>query len=215
MPNSRQTPSSSSSASRVQSEYSVCSAAMGCAAWARRSVAGAASEMPRWRTLPLPDQPSQRAHRVLDRHRRIDPVDVVEIDRVHAEALQAGLAALRDVFRPAVRAGAAVGEPDVAELGGQDDLVAPAFDGAADQALVRAVAAVGVGGIDEIDAELDRAMDGGDGLGLAGIAVDRRHAHAAETHGAHVEPTQAAALHGHSPNSISLRPSLSTFPAAP
>src|SRR6266568_1239347 len=38
--------------SRVQSEYSVCSAASGCTAWARRIVAGAASDNPMCRTLP-------------------------------------------------------------------------------------------------------------------------------------------------------------------
>jgi len=36
----------------VQSEYSDCTAVTGCTAWARSMVAGAASEMPRKRTLP-------------------------------------------------------------------------------------------------------------------------------------------------------------------
>ena len=43
---------SPSSGSRVHSEYSVCSAAIGCTACARRIVVGAASDRPRKRTLP-------------------------------------------------------------------------------------------------------------------------------------------------------------------
>ena len=47
MPSSRSTGSSSSSGSRLNSEYSYWPAAIGCTACARRTVAGAASEMPR------------------------------------------------------------------------------------------------------------------------------------------------------------------------
>ena len=36
----------------LQSEYSLCSAVIGCTACARRMVSGAASDRPRWRTLP-------------------------------------------------------------------------------------------------------------------------------------------------------------------
>ena len=52
MPSSRQTGSTSSSGSRVHSEYSVWSAVIGCSRWARRMVSGAASESPMKRTLP-------------------------------------------------------------------------------------------------------------------------------------------------------------------
>ncbi len=44
MPSSRSSGSSSASGSRVHREYSVCSAASGCTAWARRIVSGPASE---------------------------------------------------------------------------------------------------------------------------------------------------------------------------
>jgi len=43
---------SSASGSRAQIEYSVCSAEIGCVAYARRIVSGAASDRPRKRTLP-------------------------------------------------------------------------------------------------------------------------------------------------------------------
>src|SRR5207247_11008743 len=47
--------------------------------------------------------------------------------------------------------------------------------------------AVDVGRIEEVDAELERAMDGGDGLGVIAAAVEVGHAHAAEPHGRHDE----------------------------
>ena len=46
MPSSRSVGMISCSGSRDQTEYSVCSAEMGSTAWARRMVAGAASESP-------------------------------------------------------------------------------------------------------------------------------------------------------------------------
>jgi hypothetical protein len=52
IPNSRSKGSSSASGSRVHREYSVCSAATGCTAWARRIVVEPASDSPMWRTLP-------------------------------------------------------------------------------------------------------------------------------------------------------------------
>ena len=67
----------------------------------------------------------------------------------------------------------------VAELGGEDDLVAAAGDRPADQLLV-GERAVHVGGVEEGDAELERAVDRRDRLGLVAGAVELRHAHAAE-----------------------------------
>src|SRR5258708_1628837 len=52
MPSSAQVFRMSPSTSRLNSEYSDCSAAMGCTAYARRSVAALASDNPRKRTLP-------------------------------------------------------------------------------------------------------------------------------------------------------------------
>ena len=51
--------------------------------------------------LPRLDQLGHRADGVLDRRLRIDAVLVVEVDHVHAESLQAGVAALPDVWRVA------------------------------------------------------------------------------------------------------------------
>jgi len=77
---------------------------------------------------------------------------------------------------------ALVGEPLVAELGGQLDVVAAAGDGLADQLLVRE-GAVHVGGVEERHAEVEGPVDGGDRLGLVAAAVELRHAHAAEAEG--------------------------------
>ena len=52
MPSSRSSGSTSSSGSRVHSEYSDCSAVIGCTAWARRIVSAPASDRPMWRILP-------------------------------------------------------------------------------------------------------------------------------------------------------------------
>ena len=49
--------------------------------------------------LALLDEPRHCADRLLDRHRRIDPVLVIEIDDIDAEPLQARLAGLGDIGR--------------------------------------------------------------------------------------------------------------------
>ena len=49
--------------------------------------------------LALLDELGHRADGVLDRRLGIDPVLVVEVDRVHAEALQRRLAGRADVVR--------------------------------------------------------------------------------------------------------------------
>ena len=63
MPSSRTVASTSfSSRSRVHSDHSVCSAVIGCTACALRIVAGDASEMPRWRTLPASTSSASAPH---------------------------------------------------------------------------------------------------------------------------------------------------------
>src|SRR5207244_2790253 len=85
-----------------------------------------------------------------------------------------------------------------AELGGDDDLVAPAADGAPAQ-LVVGVGAVHVGGVEEGDAEVERAVDGGDRLAVVVRAVELRHPHAAEADGGDggTEASELSSLDGH------------------
>ena len=52
MPSSAQVGSTCGSGSRVHSEYSLCTAVTGWTTCARRIVSAAASERPKWRTLP-------------------------------------------------------------------------------------------------------------------------------------------------------------------
>ena len=67
---------------------------------------------------------------------------------------------------------------DHAELGGEDDPVAPILEGAAHKLFV-GVGAIDLGGVDEGDAEIQGAVNRSDGLGLidAGVDVGRGHAH--------------------------------------
>ena len=128
----------------------------------------------------------------------VDAVLVVEVDVVDAQAPQRGLGGLLDVLGPAVEAagGGVVGVADDPELRGQHDLVAAVGDGAADELLV-GVGAVDVGGVEEGDAELEGAVDGGDRLVVVARAVELGHAHAAEAEGGdgRALEAQGACLH--------------------
>ncbi|CAN5572169.1 hypothetical protein BH20ACT19_BH20ACT19_07730 [soil metagenome] len=125
---------------------------------------------------------------VLDRRVLVDPVLVVEVDVVHAEALERGVARAAHVLGLAV-------DPEhravlgalVAELGGEHDLVPAALDRPADEALV-GERPVHVGGVEERHPELERAADRGDRLVLVGRAVELGHAHAAEPLCGDLEP---------------------------
>jgi hypothetical protein len=68
--------------------------------------------------------------------------------------------------------------------------VAPGHDSAPNQFLV-APDAVHVGGIEEGNAAIDRVMNGGDGFGVVGLAIELGHAHAAEALRGHDERTLA------------------------
>jgi hypothetical protein len=144
--------------------------------------------------LALSDELGHGADRVLDRHGGVDAMDVVEIDRLNGEAAQAGLAGLSDVCRPAVDGGRPVRLPEIAEFCRHHVFVAPSSDRAADQLLVPPLP-IGVGSVDEIDAELGRAVERRDRLGRIRLAIDRRHAHAAEPDGGHFERSEFPAFH--------------------
>jgi hypothetical protein len=108
---------------------------------------------------------------------------VVQVDVIGAEPGQRGVAGGDDVLRPPVDTDpGAVLAPLVAELGGQHHLVPAACDGPADQQLI-GKRAVHVGGVQEGAAKVDAAVDGGDGLGFVGGAVELGHAHATEADG--------------------------------
>ena len=85
---------------------------------------------------------------------------IVKIDHLDAESLQALVAAFAHIVRPAVHAQeGAIGCAHVAELGGDDEFFPLALDGAADELLVGSHA-IHVSGVEEGDAEVQRAVDG-------------------------------------------------------
>ena len=139
--------------------------------------------------MPSLHQLGHRADRVLDRRVGIDAVLVVEVDRLDAEPLQARLAATA-----ARSPGLPLTPRDIGSSGSRTmpNLVASTTwsrrprIALADQLLV-GERAVHVGGVEESDAELERAVDGRDRLGVVAAAVEVGHAHAAEAHGRDLE----------------------------
>jgi hypothetical protein len=140
------------------------------------------------------DQLGKRADRLLDRRLGVDAVLVVEVDVVGAEAPQGGLASLAHVLgATADAAGPGVAGIDHdPELGRQHHLVAPPADRRADQLLVR-VGAVDVRGVEEVDAQLQRPVDGRGGFVVVDWPVGIGHPHAAEPHRRDLERRLAAA----------------------
>ena len=108
-----------------------------------------------WRILPCVLQLDQGADRLLERHLRVGPVELVQRDLLQAQPAQAALAGRAEVLGPAV------GRPPPgpgafeAALGGDDQVVGIRVQRLGDQRLAD-VGTVGVGGVDEVDAELDR-----------------------------------------------------------
>jgi hypothetical protein len=168
---------------------------IGCTAWARRIVSGAASLSPMRRILPASTcsarAPTVSSIGVPGWGPRVHAVLVVEVDVIDAEPAE------RAVDRAAHVLGAAVGRPvhlivvGDPELRRDHELVALAGDRLADELLVGA-AAVHLGGVQEIDAELERAVDRRRRLFLVGLAVEGGHAHAAEPERRYLQRGRAA-----------------------
>src|SRR5688500_17164351 len=111
-------------------------------------------------------------------------MQIPQIDSLHAEALQASVARCARVFGPSVDAPLLrlLASGDEAKLGREHRLRAPALQGAPNQPLVL-VRTVDVGGVEEVCADVERAVDRRDRLllvALRTLAVALAHAHAAE-----------------------------------
>jgi hypothetical protein len=106
------------------------------------------------------DQLGHRADGLLDRDRLVDPMLVGEVDVVHAQPLERGVARPPDVVRAAVDA--------------HPRTVGVALDRTSDQALV-GERPVHVGRVEERDAQVEGAVDGVDPRLLVGGAVELRH----------------------------------------
>ena len=157
------------SGSRAHSEYSLCTAVIGCTAYARRSSVVVHLGQAQVADLALGDQLGHGADGLLDLRGLRRAVQVVQVDHVHAQPGQRRLA----------------GPLDVAALAADDPLVSPPArsmpnfvasctssrrraDGPADQHLV-VPGAVGVGRVEERHAEVERPVDGGDRLVPVGL----------------------------------------------
>ena len=146
--------------------------------------------------------------RLLDRHGRVDPGRLVEVDIVGAEPAQRVGEEVLHRHGAAVDADeAAVGRAHCAELDGDEYVLAPApLERLAEQQLVVA-RAVEVAGVEERDARVQCGMDRREALGAVGWAVEVGHAHAAKAdrrQGRTIAP-QSARLHVALPSLIARR----------
>lgn len=112
-------------------------------------------------------------------HARVGAVELVQIDGLHVEGGERGLAGGPEMLRATVDDPGTVAGADVASLGGDEDLVpaGPAgTESLGHQSLVVAgvgtTGAVGVGGVDEGDPCLEGGVDGTDGPGAVRPALE-------------------------------------------
>src|SRR5204863_6907203 len=98
---------------------------------------------------------------------------VVQIDRFHAETLEAGVAGVANVLRLAIDAEEATRFriAHVSEFRGEDHLLAPIANGPANELLVVADA-VHVGGVEKVHADLDGAMNCPDRFRFIGRTIN-------------------------------------------
>src|SRR5689334_5880108 len=139
--------------------------------------------------LPFVDERTHRTDNVLDRHRRVHTVLVEEIDAIGVETTQRAVDHVADVVRVAVHArDARLAEPKP-ELRGDDYAIAraaPELSQRARQQLFILVWPVRFGRVEKRQAQLDGAMDRGNGSALVALfrrAIGLAHPHQAEPDG--------------------------------
>ena len=145
--------------------------------------------------LALVDEIGQRAERLVDVGVRDGTMHLVEVDPVGAQAPQRVLDLGDD---PAPRDAAAVGivTHRAPELRGQHDVVAAALQGLADD-LLRLAGGVDVGGVDEVDPGIQRAVDDADRVVVVGVAPCAEHHRAeAELRDLDAGASERAVFHG-------------------
>ena len=159
------------------------------------------------------DEVVERAQRLLDRRGAVGTVQLVEVDVVGAETGEARLARGDDVV-VRQRAGTTLAEAD---LGGDEHVVAPVADGGAED-LLRLPERVHVGGVDQVHARVEGAVDHHAGVALVD-GGDRRHAgterHRAERQLRDLEPTRAEAPPFHGFSLLDSTAAASSAPSGP
>jgi hypothetical protein len=104
---------------------------------------------------------------------------IEQVDMIDPESGKRALAGLADMLRPAVgTCDHSLRADRKSELGGKHDVVAASLDGAADQLFVLE-GTIDLGRVEEVDAEVQRTVDGGDRLRFVRGTVSPTHAHAA------------------------------------
>ena len=149
------------------------------------------------------DELIERVQRLLERRRQVLAVDLVEVDVVGAQATETRVARLADVLPR--RAARVRSRPDRhGALGGQHDLRTPAAQRLAAD-LLRDRAGVRVGGVEEVAAGLEVAIDQAQRFGL--VTSPARHAerHGAEAKLGHTEAAAAERADAHGPPSYTRR----------
>src|SRR5258705_7692633 len=129
--------------------------------------------------LTRADQFCHRANRLLDRNVLVDAMLIIEIDMIDAETFQRRIASGANVFRTAVDRALAALKDLIAEFGRDDHPVAMLRERFADQLFV-VPGAIDVRGVEEVDAELDCALEGRGGFAIVAWPVELRHPHASE-----------------------------------
>src|SRR5438876_351239 len=126
---------------------------------------------------------------------------LVEVDPISAKAAQALVDGLHD---PAARVAplVLVGAHLIVELGCQHDVVAPSLQCRADD-LFAFTERVDVGGVDEVDAAVERALDDAFTRTMVGVAPRSEH-HGSEAEATDVDarPAQYAVFHRRYPFSM-------------
>ena len=120
-----------------------------------------------------------------------------QVDVIGPESLERSLDRSADVGRGAVEdTDAAAGVGDDTELRGKDHLVPPVGQRPTDELLVR-VGPVHLGGIDEGDTDVDRAVQRTDRLAFIGVrpGVQERHRHGAESDPGDLERAEPRVSH--------------------
>lgn len=123
----------------------------------------------------------------------IGDVELVEVDAFEAESVEASVDGLFEMAWAGVVDPLAGSGALPAALGGDDEAVGIGMEGLGDEVLGD-VGAVGVGGVNEVDAELDGAAEGGNG----GVAVfwGAPDAGAGEAHGSVAEAVYGEVAEG-------------------
>ncbi len=136
----------------------------------------------------MANQVGHRTDGVLYRRVLVHAVLVVEVDRFDAQPLEGSFTRLPHVLGTAIDGalGGIVGIAHVAELGRDDHTIALSLDCPTNQLFVRE-RSVHIGGVQHVDAELERLMNRRDRFLLVARTVKLRHAHAAKADGKRVK----------------------------